>query len=587
MLDREVKACVRTRHVWMQWMTMGVIIFNSVAFAAPVVPNVQLDIPQQAARFLVQSTFGPKQAEIDELAELLKIRPNTAYQDWLNREFDRPVTDEDLTLHTFRKEFPPDYPRSGYRQKVHEAGALRAAMMIDSSHQLRSRVAYSLGQIFVVSIKGDLIGSPEGLCDWQDLLFNHAFGRFEDLLMAVTTHPTMSNYLTSAGNAREGLLGPGSRPDENYAREVMQLFTIGLYHLQPDGEYVVKNGAPVPTYDNEDITELARVFTGMIYPKGEGERFFRDENMMSVVESNPHSNVRYGSMAFEERRHDDGRKSFLGGNFIRSGGSAEEDISDVIKILSKHPSTAPFISRALIQRLVTSNPSPAYVRAVADTFRKTDGNLKEVIKAILLNPEARSTVVSAHEGAGKLREPWLRFTHMARAFQVKKSDSAPFYPMFQKTLLPVLGQFPLASPSVFNFYLPSYEPSGEIADHNQRLPLTRQPFVGPEFQILHATTALSAPNYFLAALDNQDVFTRRRDTLALDLDPQIRLAANTKDLVQNIDTLLTSGMMSDSTRSIISTAIERLPDDSDEALAERAKLAIYLTLISPDYAVQK
>lgn len=560
--------------------------FSAFSEAASTNPNTNLTLEQQASRFLGQATCGATQKEIDDLAAALKKTPNTAYVDWIKKEVAKPITDADLSLPTTRTELPPDYPRYGYRQQAKEIAALRAAMMVKSDLQLRYRVAWALNQIFVVSIQGDLVGSPEGLCDWQDMLVKNAFGKFEDLLMAVTTHPCMGSYLTSAGNAKANFQSPGSRPDENYAREVMQLFTIGLYQLKPNGDYLVSAGHLVPTYDNDSITELARVFTGMTYPKGPGEKISKQGGVLNVRVSQS-ANVRFGTMEYEEKRHDTGRKSFLGNMSVKADQSTEEDVKQVIGYLSKHPSTAPFISRALIQRLVTSNPSPAYIQAVSETFRKTDGDLQAVITAILLNPEARSTNLALRETAGKLREPWLRFTQMARAFRVQMSETAPFLSIFQKKLMPAFGQFPLASPSVFNFYLPSYEPPGEIIQRNERLPITQMPLVAPEFQILHATTAIDTPNYFLEAVNETQTSPKPGRAVALDLDPQVQLAGKPEELLRNVDTLLTSGMMSEATRETILKAVKSLPDDTDEAKLERAKMAVYLTLVSPDYAVQK
>jgi len=550
-------------------------------------PNINLDLRQQASRFLGQATCGPTQQEIDALATDLKNKPRTAYVDWINAQAAKPVTDADLALTAFRTQFPPNYPSYGYRQHALDSGAVRAGLMISSDLQLRYRVAYALSEIFVVSAQGDLIGSPEGLCDWQDMLLKNAFGKFRDLLYAVTTHPCMGTYLTSAGNAKAGFSSPGSRPDENYAREVMQLFTIGLYQLKPNGNYVVAAGHLIPTYDNDDITELARVFTGMNYPKGLGEKIKKDRSGNVAVQAADNQNVRYGTMIFEDKRHDEGAKKYLDGTSFPAGRSSEQDISDLITKLAHNASTAPFISRALILRLVTSNPSPAYVQAVADTFVKTDGDLKAVVTAILLNPEARATNLALRETAGKLREPWLRFTQMARAFQAKPSETPPFYPTYQKDMLAAFGQFPLASTSVFNFFLPSYEPPGEIVQRNERVPITQLPIVAPEFQILHATTAIDTPNYFLATLSGEFGAKKKFKTISLDLTPQIDLATKPESLIDNVDTLLTSGMMSPATRNIILTAIRSLPDQTEEGKTERAKMAVYLTLVSPDYAIQK
>lgn len=550
-------------------------------------PNTHLTLPQQASRFLGQATCGPTQAEIDGLAEALKKSPTSAYADWIKAEIAKPVTDADLSLPTFRTNFPPDYPKSGYRQQAKEAAAVRAGMMISSPLQFRYRMAWAWSQIFVVSIQGDLIGSPEGLCDYQDMLVRNAFVKFRDLLLAVTTHPCMGNYLTSAGNAKAGYQSPGSRPDENYAREVMQLFTIGLYQLKPNGDPIVSAGRLVPTYDNDNITDLARVFTGMIYPKGPGEKVRKDRSGNVTVSVNEKANVRFGTMDFEEKRHDEGAKRFIDGMPLRAGRTAQEEIADVVTRLAGHPSTGPFIARSLIQRLVTSNPSPAYIQAVAETFRKTDGDMAAVVAAILLHPEARAPNLALRETAGKLRDPWLRFTQMARAFQARPSDGPLPFPTHQGRLFSALGQFPLASPSVFNFYLPTYEPPGEIIQRNERLSILQVPLVGPEFQILHAITAIDTPNYFLEALETEKASSKGGQPIALDLSPQIELAPKAEELLDNVNTLLTAGMMSDATQAIILKAVKSLPADSEEACKERAKMAVYLTLVSPDYAIQK
>lgn len=570
---------------------LGFLAFLAAASLLPAEPSTQpntnLTPEQLASRFLGQATFGARGEEITKLAGAIRRDPGGAYAAWLEAEFQKPLTDADRSLVIFREAFPPDYPNRGYRQRVWEAGAVRAGLMITSDCQLRQRIAYSLGQIFVVSIQGDLIGHPEGLCDWQDLLVTHAYGNFRDLLLAVTTHPAMGAYLTSAGNAKADYRAPGARPDENYAREVMQLFTIGLYHLQPDGEFAVKDGKLIPTYDNDDISELARVFTGMSYPKGNGEGSKKAPDGGAMVMIRPNANVRYGSMSFIDKAHDKNAKSFPGGAKLPAGRSAREDIEEVIDRLGRHPSTAPFIARSLIQRLVTSNPSPAYVGAVAEAFRQSDGDLKAVISAILLHPEARDPQLALEQTAGKLREPWLRVTHAARAFQARTSDTGPSLPVFQRKLLPALGQFPLASPSVFNFYLPDYEPPGEITLTNENIPKNKRPVVAPEFQILNAFTAIQTPNYLLASLQNRKPSNKNRSPLAFDLSRQTALANDSKALLENVDTLLTAGMMSNATRHIILKAIESLPSDTNMARLERARMAVYLTLVSPDYAVQK
>jgi uncharacterized protein (DUF1800 family) len=599
----------------LRWVSaIGLAVLTPLASANPAgtglpnaveaVPHLQLNNQDLAARFLAQATFGGTPEEIDALARRLQASPKTAFADWIDDQMKRPVTPTDLSLNVFRTAFPPDYPRSGYRHHTNDAAAVRASLMIsDDQLELRRKVAYVLSQIFVVSDHNtNLISSPEGMCEFDDILVKDAFGPFLTVLSDVTYDPVMLEYLTLLGSAKAGFYNPGSRPDENYAREVMQLFTIGLVKLNLDGTVVTDaKGRAIPTYDQPTITEVARAFTGLILPTAMTEALAGpadlktmdltgidlsgDKKFHLVVVKKGHP--RLGRDAIDEKHHDTGAKSFLGAT-LPAGQTTEQDINQTLAILARHPNTAPFLAKAMIQHLATSNPSPDYVKRVSLAFLNNQGSIGALVKAVLLDPEARNPAEAKSDQFGKLREPWLRYTQLARAFKAERADTAPYVPAVKNYLLARLGEFPFAAPSVFNFYLPTYQSPGVVAQRNRGASDAKTLVVDPEFEIMDSNTAFTLPNLFLDILDEKGGKGAKAQLPTLNLAPQMALADDPKALVDNVDLLLTAGMMSDRTRSIITQAVAELaPVDNDTVRRERAKLAIYLTLLSPDYAVQK
>lgn len=555
------------------------------------VPNMRLNNTQLAARFLDQATAGATPGGIASLAAALSARPGTAFFDWLNQQYARPVLPGDLSLTVLRSAFANNSLETSYRTHAPDAAAIRASLMIsDDNNVLRRQVAYALSQIFVISDQDDtqLAGASEGLCDWYDMLYRDAFTDFATILKDVTYHPVMSDFLSSAKNAKAGFYNASSRPDENYAREVMQLFTIGLVQLNLDGT-IVKDalGHAIPTYSQPEITQVARVFTGLMYPPGMGMTRARGtDNPNKLVPKK--GTVLYGRDVIDEKRHDTVEKTFLGVT-LPAGQDAAKDIDGTLAILFNHPNAAPFFARGLIQRLVTSNPSPAYVRRVAQEFRTSKGDMKRVINAILLDDEARNPAYASREDYGKLREPWLRLTQLSRGFHAQPAATQPFYPVYGRGILPQLGQFPLSAPSVFNFYLPDYQSPGLVSERNAKATETSTLVADPEFQIVNSNTALLTPNFLMDLINYEPGKSRPNKRLwPLDLTPQITLAKDPAALVDNVGTLLTGGMMSERTRSIIKEAVNQLaPADDPVILKKRARMAIYLTMISPDYAVQK
>ncbi len=435
---------------------------------------------------------------------------------------------------------------------------------LTAEDQLRQRMAYALSQLFVVSDGVDILFLyPYATSDYYDTLLDHAFGNFRDLLLAVTLHPAMGVYLSHLNNAKAD---PEANvyPDENYAREVMQLFSIGLFELNPDGtEKRDAGGKLIPTYDNDDIREFARVFTGLSWG-GDNPRFGSDRATFREP------------MQLFEAFHDDGPKTLLRGTTLPAGQGGMADIEAAVDNLFEHPNAGPFIGRQLIQRLVTSNPSPAYVERVARAFNGESGSprgdLKAVLRAILLDPEARALPDPAGS-AGKLREPILRL--LATLRQLGASSPDGFYANTGFFAQQQLQQHPLSAPSVFNFYLPDYQPIGEIAAAG---------LVAPEFQITNASSVVALANVLQAALLGDFVNDLREPPFSaatLDLDPWVAVADDVDALLERMDSVFTYGTLSAATRSAIGDAARQIDDP-----LLRARVALYLLLISPDYAVE-
>ncbi len=543
--------------------------FPAAILSAAVVPATDLSPDEQASRFLAQATFGPT---MDSIAELRQLGNN--YSAWIDREAAKPATSAVALLEAART--------AGQITQSDRATNRRARtqVMLTASDQLRQRVAYALSQIMVISdADSNVQNGRDGSSSYWDMLARNALGNFRTLLMDVTRHPMMGRYLSHYKN-RKADPAAGTRPDENYAREVMQLFSIGLYQLNADGSYITDGaGRPLETYTNEQITEFARVFTGFTDASANNTGTGTGRADFPTAAQNYTEPMRMW-----EQQHDTGAKNLLNYPGARkptlpAGQSGLQDVQDAIDNLVEHPSTAPFISRLLIQRLVTSNPSHGYVARVAAAFVNNGagvrGDLLAVVKAILLDPEARSLAMLTDPEHGKLREPFLRVTHTLRAGRFTVQDGTLPYDLGAFTEN-TMGQFPLGSPSVFNFYSPDYEPPGPIA--NARL-------VGPEFQILNAVFAVTLPNTF------NTLITNGTGRFRLNLSDLETLAADNAALLDRLDLLFTHGTLSAESRAAIRTALDGItagmvPANSTLA-QQRARLGVYLILLSPDYAILK
>jgi uncharacterized protein (DUF1800 family) len=541
--------------------------------AQTVLPDNTLSPDEQASRFLAQATFGPTTKAITELRNL-----GYDYNAWIDREVAKtPSLAAPLVVAAFNS-------RQIERMDPISNRSARTEVMISGDDQLRQRVAYALSQIFVISDNVAAISNAlEGSSSYYDMLLQGSFGNFRELLLNVTRHPMMGRFLTHYQN-RKANPETGTRADENYAREVMQLFTIGLYLLNQDGTYQsVIDGRAAETYTNDHITELARVFTGFTdednNPIAVGTGIGRTE-FPRVLKQNYTQ-----PMKMWDLQHDTGVKTLLSYPGVRkpvlpANQTGLQDVADAIDNLFEHPNTGPFIARQLIQRLVTSNPSNGYVGRVAGVFANNGsgqrGDMLAVIKAILLDQEARNPAFIVDPEHGKLREPFLRVTHLLRAFNfVVPPHVLPYN--FPFATAAALGQYPLSAPSVFNFYLPDYEPPGVIGGAG---------LVGPEFQILNSDSGVKTLNAFYSVIERA-----LGEIFPLDLSPQAQLSGSTAMLVDNVDLLLTHGTLSDQTRAKVIAAVDgvtstMVPSGSSLGIT-KAHMAVYLIMVSPDYAVLK
>jgi uncharacterized protein (DUF1800 family) len=344
----------------------------------------------------------------------------------------------------------------------------------------------------------------------------------------------------------------------------MQLFSIGLFLLQPDGAFKLDGaGQPIPTYDNGDITEFAKIFTGLAFAGSDYD--FRAGQALWTA-----------PMRMYDAFHEPGPKNLLRGKYVPAGQTGMQDINDAIDNLFEHPNVGPFVARRLIQRLITSNPSPAYVERVSTVFDDNGsgvrGDMQAVITAILLDSEARDWPDQSDIAQGMLRESFLRRIHLARAFDA--ANLTFDYPISDGSAPTNFSQRPLSSPTVFNFFLPDHQPTGEIADAG---------LFAPEFQIITTITAISSANSLQTQVDRAMNFdSNDLVEVRLDLSDEIGIATDVRALIDRLDLLLMYGNMSQRMRAVLIEALQQLSDPE-----ERARMAVHLISISPEYCVLK
>lgn len=511
---------------------------------APVVPS------SEDYQLLDQATFGATEAEATRVAQL-------GMEAWIDDQLTKPASLQlpflqSLPRPQFLFELQPDRVDIWFRNALH------------SEDQLRQRVAFALSEIMVVSQQGALVDGAYALADYYDVLARNAFGNYRDLIEEVTLHPAMGVYLSMLGNEKPDT-ARNIRPDENYARELMQLFSIGLVELNADGsEKLDIQNQPIPTYDQSVIEGFAHVFTGWNWAGAPAFNFAfpTDENQVVPMQLYP---------AF----HDTGSKKLLNGVVLPAGQTGEQDLDAALDNIFNHPNVGPFIAIRLIQRLVTSNPSPAYIQRVAGVFNDDGtgerGDLGAVVKAILMDPEARPD--PAAESAGKLKEPLLRVTRLWRVYDAR-SDSGR-YPIAAAFI--IFGQGPLQSPSVFNFFSPFYAPPGEIRDAG---------LVAPELQIAteYQNTLLTNFMLFQCFGLNQTNEDRMPDDVFIDISEEMGIADDVDALIDRVAEKLLAGSISATLRDELAAMLELIPP---EETTLRAAEAIYFVATSPEYAFQR
>jgi uncharacterized protein (DUF1800 family) len=511
---------------------------------------------QEAARFLMQAGFG---ADADEIADVKAM----GFEGWINNQLTRPkgyIQPEGLArlamgISLYGHEVQIALWKLIMRRR-YPTGAPAVATDI-----LRQRVAYSLSQIFVVSQKSNAISNHnEGIMNYHDRLMDGAFGNFEDLLRDVALHPIMGDYLSHRFNRKANPV-LNTFPDENFAREIMQLFSIGLWQLNPDGSRILDTqGQPIPTYNNTDIREFAKVFTGLNFG---GPQNTDPDNFYW-----PQATHVYPMRGYEAF-HDTTPKNLLG-TITQANQTTLADVNAAVNVLFNHPNTGPFIGKQLIMRLVTSNPSPAYVARVSAKFANNGngvrGDMGAVIKQILLDPEARDFSHTLNPYFGKMKEPFVHLLSFAKTFECQPPSNDFGQGAYKYD---ILLQQPYDSPSVFNFYKPNYSAQGVI---------TATENVSPEFQILTATSAISAHNLLQFSVDNEIATwsSNNANSLIPKYTSELPLASNPDRLIQQLATKIVGANLHPRNHQIIYEAVTKITTNMQDWQLRRAKMATFL-----------
>ncbi|HMA11416.1 MAG TPA: DUF1800 domain-containing protein [Steroidobacteraceae bacterium] len=555
---------------------------GTTAPPATVLPTGPLATRVEAFRFLNQSTLGATETEAQRFIALGDS--STSYPRWIDAELAKPAS---VLLPAVEAAYPNPVP-TGFN--IASLNAPRVEKWFDNalngSDQLRQRVAWALSQIFVVSQVGALQNLPNATADFYDMLARDAFGDYRKLLEDVTLHPAMGVYLSMLGN-QKAVAGTNLRPDENYAREVMQLMSIGLVELNLDGSVKLDGGGqPISTYDQSIIEGFARVFTGWNWSCQSTLPNCTFTTVRPQLAPVPGYN-QVQPMKLYAAQHETGTKKLLSGVTLPASQTGERDLQDALDNIAAHPNVAPFISRQLIQKLVTSNPSAAYVQRVAQVFNNDGtgrrGNLGAVVRAILLDSEARpaSSVAAPPVAPGKVKEPLLRLTQFWRAYGARAaSGKTGAGRNFPGGVSAVFGQGPGLSPSVFNFYSPGFAPPGEIQS---------QGMVAPEMQLATEYLNTQATNFFWQQANARTVTqapTLNADDMYIDTSAEIALAADSEALVNRVaERLLGSA---DAMSAVLKTQVKAQVDRSATTSTNtRVADAIYLIAVSPDYMLQR
>ncbi|MBC7917907.1 MAG: DUF1800 domain-containing protein [Rhodoferax sp.] len=512
-------------------------------------PPVATISREQAARFLAQASLSSTAAEIAQVQAL-------TYNGWLDAQMALPRSSTNVAWLRSK-----GYDAATFKNSQAGADAMMWRKLISSADPLRQRVALALSEIVVVSVAGITNTGFRQFAagNFMDILEANAFGSYRSLLEQVSTSVAMGGYLTFKGSKKANAT-TGSLPDENYAREVMQLFTLGLMQLNVDGSVKLgANGQPLETYVQEDVSQLARVFTGW------------DTDITVGTTEDPARVI--APMVQYASRHELGVKSFLG-TTIPANTDGVASLRLALDTLMAHPNVGPFIGRQLIQRLVTSQPSPAYVKRVAEAFNDNGagmkGDLRAVVRAVLLDTEARASSNLSDPAFGKLREPVLRFVQWARTFGL--ADAADEWKLGDLTdPAAKLGQSPLRSPSVFNFFRPGYVPPNSPIGFR----------TAPEFQITTESSVAGYVNFM------QGVISNGINGLKGDYTAIRSLVPDSTALLAELNVVFAAGQLSASTLAALKTALDSISTTTTTGVNNRLYAALTLVLASPEYITQK
>jgi uncharacterized protein (DUF1800 family) len=562
---------------------------GGTGIASPPAPPPPAVTKAEAYRFLNQATMGATEAEAQRLIGLGDS--SNAYARWIDGEIAKPAS-------TLRPYVETAYVTlsAGANFNPVQLNAPRVEKWFENAlvgeDQLRQRVAFALSQIMVVSQVGALQNLGFATADFYDMLVRNAFGNFRVLLEDVTLHPAMGVYLSMLGNQR-AVAGTNLRPDENYARELMQLFTIGLVELNTDGTPRLDAASqPIPTYDQNTIEGFARVFTGWKWacPSTNPNCTFNNVRPQLVPVAGYNQVL---PMRLYPEQHEPGSKQLLNypgvtlaNGLLPAGQGGQQDLAAALDNIFNHPNVGPFISKQLIQKLVTSNPSPAYVRRVAERFNNDGtgrrGNLEAVVRAILLDTEARSAPSGAN--AGKVKEPLLRLTQFWRAYGARAASGrygvqAGNFPGGVST---IFGQGPGQSPSVFNFFSPFYAPPGEIANGN---------LVAPELQLATEFLNTQVTNFFWTQAIARTTAQSNlgADIMFIDTSAEQGLVADSGALLDRVAEKLLGGasQMSTTLRTEARAQIDRTAAGTAAGNNTRVADAIYFVVTSPEFVLQR
>lgn len=554
----------------------------------------------ETGRFLSQATMG---ADLD----LINIVKNMDYGVWIDQQITEPVTYLQSEVEDIWEEYLDTLESRGYEDPQDAFGPAMPELTsawwhnnMVASDLIRQKVAFALSEMFVISSNSDLGGEAIAMAHYYDKLLEGAFGNYKDILSEVSLHAAMGYYLSHFNNPK-AVPEENLHPDENYAREIMQLFSIGLYELNNDGTHQLNNdGNSIPTYDNADIKEMAKIFTGL-GPGGINENvWWTDEPYFGLGIFGIDWTV---PMAMYEDFHEPGIKVILKNDTIPANQLGLDDIDEAINVLFNHQNVPPFISYRLIQRLVKSNPTPNYVERIANVFidngNGVRGDMAAIIKAILLDEEARNGEYMFEQHSSRLREPLVRHMQITKGLEIVEEPGGRYWHNFDYDNS--LKQQILFAPTVFNFFLPNHQPVGDIANSGM---------VSPEFKI-HDTS--SSINYFNAAyrwtrdwgeLINSGRYFYNSDLVNddgsiggwdmygfgetyIDYEAYTDLADTPELLINELDKVLTHGQLSDEVRQSLRDNLPNISWDGYEYgwERERVRTAIYLITISPDFAV--